>query len=145
MEQENFENEEVLRENQKYFNFYLVLPTIVTVVIAVLVFIGGCFAASIADGAGILLVWLLGLIVCLLVYYLMKVSLSYNILHIYYLKKIAEKGENKTEEKTARNEPKKEIWLWLRSHLPSCLQILQIWSGIFVTSPFTAAIWSMWT
>ena len=100
MEQENFENEEVLQENQKYFNFYLVLPTIVTVVLAVLAFIGGFFAVSIADGAGILLVWMLGALVCLLVYYLMKISLSYKILHIYYLKKIAGKGENKTEEET---------------------------------------------
>lgn len=95
MEQENFEKEEVLQENQKYFNFYLVLPTIVTVVLALLFFIGGAFAQT-----EVLLVWISGAIVCLLVYYLMKLSLSYNILHIYYLKKIAEKGENKTKEKT---------------------------------------------
>lgn len=99
MEQKNFENEEVLKENQKYFNFYLVLPKIVAIVLAVLFGLAGFGAASEDGGFGMLLVtWILGAGVCALTYYVMKLSLSYNILHICYLKKIAEKGEEKQEE-----------------------------------------------
>ena len=45
MEEKNFENEEVLKENQKYFNFYLVLPKIVAIVLAVLFGLAGFGAA----------------------------------------------------------------------------------------------------
>ena len=104
MEEKSFENEQVLQENQKYFNIYLVLPKIVTIVLAVLFGLAG-FAASEGGGVGMLLLtWILGAGVCALNYYLMKVALSYNILNIYYLKKIAEKGEaNKEEEKKDNN------------------------------------------
>ena len=107
MEEKNFENEEVLKENQKYFNFYLVLPKIVAIVLAVLFGLAGFGAASGDGGFGMLLVtWILGAIVCAIVYYLMKLSLSYNILHIYYLKKIAEKGEVKQEVEQEETEEK---------------------------------------
>ena len=106
MEEKNFENEEVLKENQKYFNFYLVLPKIVTIVVAVLFALVGCIGAGMGgEGAfiGLLVTWILGAGICALTYYLMKVSLSYNVLHIYYLKKIAEKSEDKQEETEETN------------------------------------------
>ncbi len=101
MEEKGFENEKVLQDNQKYFNFYLILPRIVTIILGVLFFIAGlCMFGSSGMFARIFVLptWIAGAIVCVLTYYLMKVVLSYNILNIYYLKKIAEKGEEKKEE-----------------------------------------------
>jgi hypothetical protein len=82
----------VLEENHKYFKFYLALPNVVFIILMIIFGILGLI--TLVDGFGFL-IWIGGVIISLLTYYLMKVTLSYNVLHIYYLKKIAEKDEVK--------------------------------------------------
>ena len=53
---------------------------------------------------------------------------------------IEEKPDMLTEIKRKRS-----VSLWLKSHPPSCLQTLQIWSGIFIILRKWALTGSMWT
>ena len=94
------EDDEIIENNEKWFKFFVVLPKITTVFFAVVCFILGIiFAANVNGGNVVILLifWLGGAVFCALNYAVLKLILSYQILHIYYLKKISLK--NKAEEK----------------------------------------------
>ena len=89
--------DQVLEENHDYFDFYLVMPKVITIILAIVVFIVG-LGMGISEEIGPMFgIWIAGSIVCALGHYLMRVTFSYKILHIYYLKKLAEKDEIKQE------------------------------------------------
>ena len=104
MEKRKLEEDVILQENQKYFKRYLVFPKIVTVILAIVlvvvgIVLGNIFYSTNRDSriALLVIICVLGAGVCALAYYLMRVLVSYKILHIYYLKKFAEKDEIKQE------------------------------------------------
>ena len=94
------EDDEIIENNEKWFKFFVVVPKITTVFFAVVCFILGIiFAANAYRGGGVFLLifWGGGAVFCALNYAVLKLILSYQILHIYYLKKISLKS--KAEEK----------------------------------------------
>lgn len=94
--------DEIIAENEIYFKFYLLLPILTTVVVAL-----GFFILGILDGItwqGYLINvenpivwWLIGAVNSLITYYVTKLALSAKILHIYYLKDIREKLNEKEQ------------------------------------------------
>ena len=81
-------DEEVIQEYQKFFDFYIKLPKIITIILAVLGGISGLIAAS-GDFGWVLAIWAGTAFVCFLTYAILKPVYSYYMLKIYYLKKIA--------------------------------------------------------
>jgi hypothetical protein len=78
----------------------------VAVVLAVL---GGIAGLIVIEEFGITLaIWAGTAVLCLLNYYILKVTLSYKILHIYYLKKIANASPVATIDSPKGNVVKKE-------------------------------------
>ncbi len=90
MEQKRFNvatDDEIIKSNEKWFKFFVHFPMVLTIVYSVIVFFAGLILACVVpDGTLFLLLWL-GLIGSPLVYCITKLALSYQILHIYYLKK----------------------------------------------------------
>ena len=96
--QTNKTTKQIIAENSKWFDFYLVLPKIFTIIIGCVFFIGGIVGMGILASFGrdfvskgmicMLGLWVGGATVCAAFYFLLKLSLSYKILHIYYLKKL---------------------------------------------------------
>lgn len=89
----NEKEQDILKGNMKWFRFYVLLPRIVTIILAVLFGLGGLGACTEGLGYGIG-VWLVGAGFCAVEYILLKISLSYKVLHIYYLKKLSDKNED---------------------------------------------------
>ena len=84
------EDERIIQEYNVWFNFFLVLPKWVTIISAILYAIGGIVLAIVYEEGWIwLAVWGGGAIICGLTYVLLKITASYQILHIYYLKKLS--------------------------------------------------------
>ena len=89
-------NKQIIEENEKYFSFYTKFPKILTIVLAVIFFILGIVVATIEyEFGGMIGLWLLGAVVCAITYVLSKLTLSYKVLHIYYLKDIRETLQKK--------------------------------------------------
>lgn len=89
----NEKEREILKGNLKWFRVYLVWPKIVTIILAVLFGVLGL--CSYREGsAAVLGTWIVGAVFCGLEYCVLKISLSYKVLHIYYLKKLSDKNED---------------------------------------------------
>lgn len=102
--------DEIIAGNKKYFRFYEKAPLIITILLGVLFFVwsivdpaviqekAGYFGYSVYYGVFHLesagLVWflwvLIGSVVCVATYFVLKWVFSYKILHIYYLVQIEE-------------------------------------------------------
>lgn len=87
---------ETIADNEKWFNFFVILPKILTIITAILYFIWG-FVASFAftyifdiDSVFVSIViwWLIGAGASILIYVVTKISCSFFVLHIFYLKSI---------------------------------------------------------
>lgn len=92
------QDEIIIDNNEKWFKFYLNFPLIFAVISAVACFILGIFFVVVEGEYIFLLVfWVGGAAYCLLQYAFFKAVFSYFILHIYYLKKISLKDEEKKE------------------------------------------------
>ncbi|MBO5525837.1 MAG: hypothetical protein J5993_03720 [Clostridia bacterium] len=95
-EKKNKTTDELIAENSKYFSFYEKAPKIFTIILGIVFFICSIVFSYVAEAesenAG--LVWILsiliGSVICVATYYLLKLTFSYIILHICYLKKIEE-------------------------------------------------------
>ena len=103
---------QIIEENEKYFSFYTKFPKILTIVLAVIFFIWRIVDPSVSGGSyydddygmlietgsffGTMIIWwLIGAVVCAITYVVSKLTLSYKVLHIYYLKDIKESLEKK--------------------------------------------------
>ena len=95
--QDEIIDEIIIDKNEKWFKFYLNFPLIFAVISAVACFILGIAAADWWGGVFLLVFWGGGAVYCLLQYAFFKAVFSYFILHIYYLKKISLKDEEKKE------------------------------------------------
>lgn len=80
-------DEEIIAENEKWFKFFVYLPKITTIILAIACFVLGIALAT-EDAIFLLAFWLGGAVGCALTYVILKLALSYKILHIYYLKGI---------------------------------------------------------
>ena len=83
------EDIEIISENEKWFKFFVILPKAITIFFAIACFILGIIFGESTDGISLLICWFGGAILCALNYVILKIVLSYQILHIYYLKKSA--------------------------------------------------------
>lgn len=99
MDEQKMEQDEKIASNEKWFGFYENLPAIATIILGIVFFIGGASVAVTGGAGAVLLMWLIGAIVCGLVYAGLKIIYSYHILHIYYLKEILKNQENKEEKR----------------------------------------------
>lgn len=84
-----------ISENKKYFRFYEKAPLIITIILGVLFFVWSIVdSVVIQNGKSAGLVWslwaLIGSVVCVATYFVLKWVFSYKILHIYYLVQIEE-------------------------------------------------------
>lgn len=95
---------EVISNNEKYFYYYLIAPKVITIISAVIFCILGMVFSAISTPLFILIFWFGGGVVCLIEYVSLKILFSYIILHIYYLKKIAEKMEDQDNKTATINE-----------------------------------------
>ena len=95
----------VIADYEGYFAWYLYLPIISAILLGVSFFIVGVILAALVDEI-FLLLWL-GILLAPVVYFLSKVFLSYHVLQIYYLGKIA--SPNCTADDSKREELYKKI------------------------------------
>ena len=96
---EKKEDNSIIRKNQKYFSFYTIIPRITSIFLAILFFISGIiFSALFNDAIYFLIFWLGGVIITVFIYLITHLLLSYNILQIYYLKKICSLLNNEDDE-----------------------------------------------
>ena len=103
----NAQTNEVISSYQKWFGIFPQIPSFLTIALVVIFFAWGfidpsmfCTEIDSVKYYGIfmkesflsatLLWWFIGAIVCTLTYCITKLSLSYAVLHIYYLKSIEE-------------------------------------------------------
>ena len=96
-------DKEIIEDNEKRFEFFVHFPKVITIILGVICFIAGIALAESTGGNSILYCWFGGALACWITYTLLKLAFSYNILHIYYLKQLVKKSEEKqeVEEKTA--------------------------------------------
>jgi hypothetical protein len=107
-------NEEIIKDHEKWFDFFVKLPKILTIVTAVLMFVWSIVDPSVFyyDGGwgesssygvmqcqtffgAMIIWWIIGAIDCALTYAITKLCVSYSVLHIYYLKDIRREIMNK--------------------------------------------------
>ena len=82
--------EQIIEDNERCFKVFVVLPKVTTIFLAVVFFLLGIILAIAAEDAiHLLIFWGGGIIYCVLNYIVLKLVLSYKILHIYYLKKLS--------------------------------------------------------
>jgi hypothetical protein len=94
MEQNFFKvasDDAVIKSNEKWFKFFVLLPVISTIISAVACFVLGIVFECLWgwEGIAIGIFWGGGAVFCVINYAVMRLLLSYQILHIYYLKKIS--------------------------------------------------------
>ena len=91
-----FMRKETIEESEKNFDFLVKLPGIITGVLGVLFFIFGVGVVLMnSEAEGGALIWIIGAIICIINYWVMKLSISYYVLHIAYLKEIKDKLDKK--------------------------------------------------
>ena len=89
-----FMSKETIEESEKNFDFLVKLPSIISVVLGALFFVLGIkLMAEEAEGGA--LFWIIGAVICIINYWVMKLSISYYVLHIAYLKEIKDKLDKK--------------------------------------------------
>ena len=88
----NRSSKDIIRENEKWFYFFVMFPEIVLGILGLFVFILGI--ANIINSGFIfgVLVWVIGAVLTAVIYMITKISLSHRVLSIYYLKEIANKS-----------------------------------------------------
>ena len=91
----DYEDQNVIEENEKMFNIYRKLPQIIGLIMLGVCFILGIvFSSVFREEIFLLIFWLSGIVVFAISFYLFKLLLSYKILHIYYMKQIISKIDN---------------------------------------------------
>lgn len=91
------EDKQIIEENEKWFKFFVYLPKAITIILAIIFAISGiALGAMYGMGRVWLVTWLMGAIVCAITFAIVKLSVAYKILHIYYLKKLSTTPEDTT-------------------------------------------------
>ena len=75
-------DQKVIESNEHWFQWYVNLPMVTAIILGILFFV----LAVIKEAAAIFIV---GAIFAGIIYVLLKITLSYKVLHLYYLKKIS--------------------------------------------------------
>ena len=98
-------SEQIIAENEKYFKFFVHLPKILAIFFAFAFFVFAIVDAAYfgkvtyicaRNSAGALFLWwAIGAVFSTIVYFASKLACAYKILHIYYLKDIREKLNEK--------------------------------------------------
>ena len=95
-------DDEIAANNESWFKFFVYVPKIVAIFMAIFFFIFGIVDASEGvafDFDGALIVWwLIGAVVSIMAYVVSKLALSYKILHIYLLKKLVKQTQREDKE-----------------------------------------------
>ena len=94
MSKKIFENECEIESNEKWFSFFVIVPKICAIILAVAGGVTG-FVFLLLDSDWLWLCfvcWAGGAVLAIGTYAVLKLSLAYKILHISYLKKIADGG-----------------------------------------------------
>ena len=93
---EEKEDNQIIKEHENWFEWIVNLPKIVTIIAAIIFFLVG-FGNCVDGNPGGIAMLLVGALFCLLLYALMKIAVSYQVLHIYYLKKLQKQDKEKNE------------------------------------------------
>lgn len=80
--------EGLIEENSKYFRFYELAPKGVSCTMAILLLIVGAIIGAVEEWYVFLVSLIVAPILCLPMYFALKIAFSYKILHIAYLEKI---------------------------------------------------------
>ena len=96
-EKEELKEKEIIADNEKRFEFFVHFPKVVTIILGIIVFAAGIFVGSNGVGsfAPTLIIWLGGALLCWWTHDLLKLSFSYQILNIYYLRQIVRQKEER--------------------------------------------------
>ena len=100
-------DETIIEQNEKWFKYYLYLPIIAAILVGLCAFIWSFLDAfefwlldTDTEFGTLLIWWAIGAIIATLTYIITKLSLSYKVLHIYYLKEIKQQlAKEKFEQK----------------------------------------------
>ena len=110
----NLTKEEIIETNERSFNIYVYLPTIIAIVTAGLFFLWGIIDPAINTGYGrywyglfktdtflgsVVLWWIIGAVVTALNYFIYKIILAPTVLNIYYLAEIIKNTKKSDENK----------------------------------------------
>ena len=88
------DREDIIENNEKWFKFFVYLPLISAGIVG-LTFVVLGFVSCVNDGFGTLLAyWGIGVILSVITYVVTKLSLSYKVLHIYYLQELRETNQD---------------------------------------------------
>ena len=102
-------NQKAVKDNERYFKFFLRFPLVCSIFFAVACFVCGIVFAGIEEESFFLAIfWLGGPIYCVMNYFLLKIIFSPMILRVYYLKMIANSGDTSTMNKS-EDDPLPEI------------------------------------
>ena len=83
----NLIDEDVIEENESNFLILIKLPIIITIILGLLIFALGVINMANGNSSG-LLIWLFGCLGCILMYWIIKIPISYFVLHIAYYRHI---------------------------------------------------------
>ena len=82
-------NEETIEKNRRWFDFFEYFPMMFSVILAVVMFFAGMVMFFLEIEPFIpLILWIVGGVVCYIIYAVLKMLFSYRVLHIYYLDEI---------------------------------------------------------
>ena len=85
-------DEEIIKHNEKWFKLFLIIPKVTTIIFALVCFILGILFATLEEAIFLLIFWGGGFVFCIFNYVFLKLLLSYQILHIYYLRFLMRNG-----------------------------------------------------
>lgn len=91
-------DKEIISENEDWFTFFNVFPYVITIFFAAVCFVLGIVFAAVFKGYFLPVFWFGGAAFCAINYAVLKIVLSYCILQIYYLKKIASSSNSEDEQ-----------------------------------------------
>ncbi len=84
-------DKETLTEYEKIFKIMERIPACFLIISCIIAFFGGLIVFGLTESKAGLLIMVLGCGINVLTYFLMRISISYMILHISYLKEIKDK------------------------------------------------------
>ena len=99
----DFSEEEMEEERRRFIGLCDKLPGIATLIVAVILIVYIAVVGVNMSGYVVVLI-IAGLAACTLTYLILKIILSYKMLHIHYLKKISEKDKRENKEATSQEE-----------------------------------------
>ncbi len=97
----------LIESNEKWFSFYEALPWVLTIFLAIASIVFAIIFSLVFDHFLLWIILGVGIVLCLLTFVLLKITSSYKILNIYYLKKISQGNLTLTKAIETVNDSKK--------------------------------------